>query len=284
MRNGTMSAAGLSDDQIYEISQHLITAKIDLQLPGQSRAPITVEMRSTYLHGLLRHDPGVFLERHGEEALLSTATASDGSSSLLAYFEPLRASSYEVDFCMKLLEDKTTESINRKRSSSATVKNRRLAFLEKSLDAEYFSDEAMRQREPYLHHLYIGQYKSAVQEEEKEEEEEEHSQEGSGDVLPLRAVEQQQQPRGAASATRIASVAESIMEKHDEVELMVRREAEREKYATRKKHQNRDDDDDEAYSEHESDDDDSDDSDDDSNVVGQRDAWPEPELITEQQR
>ncbi|KAH7549705.1 hypothetical protein JRO89_XS13G0069300 [Xanthoceras sorbifolium] len=45
------------------------------------------------------------------------------------------------------------------RSRSVTVKNRRLAYLNKLIgDGHYFSEDAMREREPYLHHEYVGKF------------------------------------------------------------------------------------------------------------------------------
>ena len=45
------------------------------------------------------------------------------------------------------------------RSKSVTVKNRRRAYLDKLIsDGHYFSEDAMREREPYLHHEYLGKF------------------------------------------------------------------------------------------------------------------------------
>lgn len=44
-------------------------------------------------------------------------------------------------------------------SRSKTVKNRRRAYLNKLIyDGQYFSEDAMREREPYLHHEYVGKF------------------------------------------------------------------------------------------------------------------------------
>lgn len=42
---------------------------------------------------------------------------------------------------------------------SVMVKNRRRAYLDKLVsDGHYFSEDAMREREPYLHHEYVGKF------------------------------------------------------------------------------------------------------------------------------
>ena len=60
----------LSSKDAASISERLCI--LDLRLPGQLTRgePPTKAMKQAYLMGLLSHDPGVFLERHGE--LLTT--------------------------------------------------------------------------------------------------------------------------------------------------------------------------------------------------------------------
>ncbi|GLT91162.1 hypothetical protein SLE2022_090630 [Rubroshorea leprosula] len=51
------------------------------------------------------------------------------------------------------------------KSRSVRVKNRRRAYLNKLiLDGQYFSEDAMREREPYLHHEYVGGFRTQWQE------------------------------------------------------------------------------------------------------------------------
>ena len=50
----------------------------------------------------------------------------------------------------------TTEEL---RSRSAKIKNRRLAYMDKLMcGGNYFSEDAMREREPYLQHEYVGKF------------------------------------------------------------------------------------------------------------------------------
>ena len=85
----------LTQDQAGNIANSLIDSE-GLRLPARlSEGPAPAAEKTKYLHALLEHDPGVFLERHGK--LISKEQR--------AFFEPLRDSSYEVDFYLKLLED-----------------------------------------------------------------------------------------------------------------------------------------------------------------------------------
>jgi Coiled-coil domain containing protein (DUF2052) len=259
-----------------------LAQQTSLRLPGQlsrNEGLITEEQRSIYLRNLLTHDPGVFLERHGDE-LFATE---------LEYFHPLRSSSYEIYFYMKLLENKFTDTSNTGAAAKGTapssggtrknaaVKNRRLAKLEVLEDEGYFKMEAMRSREPYLYHLYIGQYTvqpRIVLEEEIETKPPSAIEEGAAgaaDVLALRSAAQQ--------------LAGDIMDQHDKVDLLLRREAERETYALR-----------EQEEESESEETEEDDKEervvavlseersldgDQANIPGE---WPAPEDITHEQR
>ena len=216
-----------------------LAEQTSLRIPGQlsrNDEPITLEKRSVYLRNLLTHDPGVFLERHGDQLV---------GEELINYFGPLRATSYEVDFYMKLLEDKIvpvaetapdptsaspTSSSARKKS---TAKNRRLAKLGLLEKEGYFKLEAMRSREPYLYHLYIGQYSLQVSSPLEEEN-------GGLEEVSTEGTENEEVLLKQASATKEASsivssaaaqLVENILDKHDELDLMVRREAERESYA-----------------------------------------------------
>jgi hypothetical protein len=182
-----------------------------LRVPGQLDQSITVEKRFKYLRNLITHDPGVFLERHGDAL----------NAPELDYFQALRSSSYEVDFYMKILEDKAATT-----SAAATdtpgahppppggakrIANRRLAKLEILEQQGYFRMEAMRSREPYLYHLYIGKYIDQP----------------FGSIKEENAVATENAPTSGTS-TAIAQLTESILEKHDQLDLMIRSEAERE--------------------------------------------------------
>ena len=85
----------LSPDEVESIVAALAESDA-LRLPARlSKGSITNREKHQYLQALLRHDPGVFLERHGKLV----------SKEQRAFFEPLRNESYEVDFYLKLYED-----------------------------------------------------------------------------------------------------------------------------------------------------------------------------------
>jgi hypothetical protein len=150
-----------------------VAALADLRLPARlagrdaAAAPPPAAARREYAAALLRHDAGVFLERHGDLLLERE----------LALFAALRADDYEVDFYLRALEAERAAApaaapaggaAAPERPSAAApglpaaVKNRRLAELRR-LDAagEYFGEAAARLREPYLHQLYVGRYERA---------------------------------------------------------------------------------------------------------------------------
>ena len=142
----------LTPEAVKDISQRL-SADQGLRLPASLQRdltePVTPQKRKEYVTTLLEKDPGVFLERY----------ASKLSQQEIAQFEPLR-DDYEVDFYLKLAED---EELAARSGLSATVKNRRLAQLNRLVDeGKYFSEEAMRNRAPLLHQQYIGQRPVAV--------------------------------------------------------------------------------------------------------------------------
>lgn len=80
------------------------------------------------------------------------------TSDELQQFDALK-DDYEVNWHINQLRSAMTPSSEELRSRSITVKNRRRAYMNKLiLDGEYFSEDAMREREPYLHHEYLGRF------------------------------------------------------------------------------------------------------------------------------
>lgn len=80
------------------------------------------------------------------------------TSDELQQFDALKGD-YEVNWHINQLRSAMTPSSEELRSRSITVKNRRRAYMNKLiLDGEYFSEDAMREREPYLHHEYLGRF------------------------------------------------------------------------------------------------------------------------------
>ncbi|XP_022736742.1 coiled-coil domain-containing protein 97 isoform X1 [Durio zibethinus] len=104
--------------------------------------------RKSILHDLLARDVPVFLERYGSEL----------TSDELHEFDALN-DDYEVNWHLKHLRSKLSPTSEELKSRSVTVKNRRRAYLNKLVcDGQYFSEDAMREREPYLHHEYLGRF------------------------------------------------------------------------------------------------------------------------------
>ncbi|CAL1392903.1 unnamed protein product [Linum trigynum] len=104
--------------------------------------------RKSLLHDLLSRDPAVFLERYGGQLTVDE----------LHEFDPL-GNDYEISWHLKNLKSKLSPTAEDLRSKSVAVKNRRLAYLNKLIDGgNYFSEDAMRHREPYLHHEFVGKF------------------------------------------------------------------------------------------------------------------------------
>lgn len=280
-----------------------ITARLgqldSLRLPGRlsrDNQPVSIDIKTQYLGNLLTHDPGVFLERHGELLIEKEITA----------FQAIRNSSYEVDFYLKLLEDKpkianSVNSSNGNRRKGVLplgppAKNRRLARMQQLEQTGYFSEEAMRQREPYLYHLYIGQYaidRTSDSMPGVRPENTNHSnglnhvpadlKEGSKRKEPAASKDTEEllpsrEGREAGQGSSSAALAGSILDRQDELELLLRREAEREAYAMQES---------EEESEEEEKERDKDTGVDRSQGMeegGPAGEWPPPEDITEEQR
>ncbi|KAL8159302.1 hypothetical protein V2J09_000839 [Rumex salicifolius] len=110
--------------------------------------PTSASQRKLLLLDLLSRDAPVFLERYG-----SILTSQE-----LQEFEVLR-DDYEINWHLKHLKSLISPSSEQLRSQSMTIKNRRRAYMDKLLcKGNYFSEDEMREREPYLHHEYVGKY------------------------------------------------------------------------------------------------------------------------------
>ncbi|WOL12964.1 Coiled-coil domain-containing protein [Canna indica] len=131
-----------------DISERL--ASLDgLYFPGaMQRAVPDPAQRKSALLDLLSRDAPIFLERYGAEL----------TSDELREFDKLRKD-YEVGWHLNLLNRRRNPTAEDDRARSVTVKNRRRAYMERLVqDGEYFSEDAMREREPYLHHEYLGKF------------------------------------------------------------------------------------------------------------------------------
>ncbi|KAK3913444.1 Coiled-coil domain-containing protein 97 [Frankliniella fusca] len=137
----------VSNDQAHFKCQH----KDDPELSQDVKRKIAED--------LLDHSPSQFLNRFGQ-------FLQEGH---LKYFvgdaEPLKNESYEIAFHLKKLERfycKATHDVD--------VKNRRYDALQKMIagGSSYFSEDEMRQRNPYLYEQLVGQF--LTEEERKERE------------------------------------------------------------------------------------------------------------------
>ncbi|EPS67169.1 hypothetical protein M569_07605, partial [Genlisea aurea] len=108
--------------------------------------------RKLLLRDLLSTDAAVFLERYGSKLSLDE----------LKQFEVLKED-YEINWHLNRLRSIMSPTDVEKKSMAARIKNRRLAYLNKLMtDGNYFSEEAMREREPYLHHEYVGRFQDPI--------------------------------------------------------------------------------------------------------------------------
>lgn len=109
---------------------------------------VNPSQRKSLLLDLLSRDVPVFLERYGSQLTFEE----------LKEFDILKED-YEVNWHLNHLRSLISPTDEDLRSRSAKVKNRRRAYMDKLIyDGQYFSEDAMREREPYLHHEYVGQY------------------------------------------------------------------------------------------------------------------------------
>ncbi|KAK8964858.1 hypothetical protein KSP40_PGU007012 [Platanthera guangdongensis] len=136
-----------------EIAERLST--IDgLYFPGgiRSQTPDASQRKETLL-GLLSRDVPIFLERYGGEL-----TAVE-----LGAFDSLRTD-YEIGWHIDHLRRRLLPPESNSRARSPTVRNRRRAHMDRLIrGGKYFSEDSMRDREPYLHHLYVGMFQDPAE-------------------------------------------------------------------------------------------------------------------------
>ncbi|KAL0920778.1 hypothetical protein M5K25_009945 [Dendrobium thyrsiflorum] len=130
-----------------------LAAMDSLYFPGGIRSPpLDASQRKAALFDLISRDAPIFLERYGGEL-----TANE-----LGVFDVLR-SDYEVGWHVDRLRRSLVPTEADSRAKSATVRNRRRAYMERLIrGGEYFSEDSMREREPYLHHEYVGRFQDPV--------------------------------------------------------------------------------------------------------------------------
>lgn len=83
---------------------------------------------------------------------------SELTSEELKEFDVLKAD-YEINWHLNHLRSVLSPTVEELKSRSTKIKNRRRAYLDKLVsDGQYFSEDAMREREPYLHHEFVGKF------------------------------------------------------------------------------------------------------------------------------
>lgn len=141
-------ARSLSNQSMEKISDRL-SGLDNLYFPrAQQSSASTASQRKSLLLDLLTRDVPLFLERYG-----SQLTSDD-----LNEFEALK-NDYEINWHLNRLRSVISPTQEDLKSRSVKIKNRRRAYLDKLVnDGQYFSEDAMRERDPYLHHEYVGKF------------------------------------------------------------------------------------------------------------------------------
>ncbi|KAF3621786.1 putative casein kinase II subunit beta-4-like isoform X1 [Capsicum annuum] len=141
-------AETLSNQSMEKLSERLsVLDNLYFPRAHQSSAS-TPSQRKSLLLDLLSRDVPLFLERYGTQL----------TSDELNEFENLKYD-YEINWHLNHLRSVISPTQEDLKSRSVKIKNRRRAYLDKLLsDGQYFSEDAMREREPYLHHEYLGKF------------------------------------------------------------------------------------------------------------------------------
>ncbi|KAL8497902.1 hypothetical protein ACS0TY_021302 [Phlomoides rotata] len=142
--------SGALDSEAKESITERLSLMEDLYFPRKVQPADTANpsRRKSLLLDLLSTDAAVFLERYGSKLSLVE----------LHHFDVLK-DDYEVNWHLNNLRSIINPTEEEMKSRSAKIKNRRVAYMDKlMLDGNYFSEDAMREREPYLHHEYVGQF------------------------------------------------------------------------------------------------------------------------------
>ncbi|XP_055832663.1 uncharacterized protein LOC129901491 [Solanum dulcamara] len=141
-------AKALSNQSMEKISERL-SGLDNLYFPrAQQSSASTAFQRKSLLIDLLSRDTPLFLERYGSQL----------TSDELNEFGTME-NDYEINWHLNRLRSVISPTQEDLKSRSVKIKNRRRAYLDKLIsDGQYFSEDAMREREPYLHHEYIGRF------------------------------------------------------------------------------------------------------------------------------
>ncbi|WJX94822.1 hypothetical protein P8452_76202 [Trifolium repens] len=142
----------VSEEAKEKISERLSSLE-NLWFPRaqQSTSTLPSQRKSIFLD-LLSRDPPLFLERYG----------SNLTSTELTEFDSMKHD-YEINWHVTRLRSLLSPSPEELRKRSVMAKNRRRAYLDRlMIGGQYFSEDSMRDREPYLHHEYVGKFQDRV--------------------------------------------------------------------------------------------------------------------------
>ncbi|XP_059642788.1 uncharacterized protein LOC132284681 [Cornus florida] len=204
------TGAVLSGEAVESISERLSSVE-NLYFPRalQSSA-ISPSQRKSLLIDLLSRDVAVFLERYGSQLTIEE----------LKVFDVLK-DDYEINWHLNHLRSVISPTTEELRSRSTKIKNRRRAFMDKLMcDGQYFSEDAMREREPYLHHEYVGQFQdpSGRSMARPGERWSETLMRRSEEVILVEKIRGEQQRLGVAERDWVGSVNEHQQEEEEEKE------------------------------------------------------------------
>ncbi|KAF7144929.1 hypothetical protein RHSIM_Rhsim04G0176100 [Rhododendron simsii] len=102
--------------------------------------------------------PEMFISQYTEVVALPMKYGSKLTFEELKEFD-IMTDDYEINWHLNHLRPLISPTMEELRSRSKKTKNRRRAYMDKLIcDGQYFSEDAMREREPYLHHEYVGQF------------------------------------------------------------------------------------------------------------------------------
>lgn len=142
-------AAGTSDKkkEICFIRENMLSrlSQTEAHFKHQQRgeADLTTEDKKNIARSILDKSSSIFLARFG-----SYLTADD-----LEYFKDL-ADDYEIQFYLNQIRKEKSKVYSANR-----VKNRRYKAMQQLIqEGEYFSEDSMKHRDPYLYDQLIGQY------------------------------------------------------------------------------------------------------------------------------
>ncbi|KAL5064224.1 hypothetical protein RYX36_025961 [Vicia faba] len=142
----------VSEEAKEKISERLSSFE-NLWFPRaqQPTATLPSQRKSIFLD-LLSRDTALFLERYGSNLTCTELTEFDSMKH-----------DYEINWHVTRLRSLLSPTPAELRKRSVRAKNRRRAYLDRLvIGGQYFSEDAMRDREPYLHHEYVGKFQDRV--------------------------------------------------------------------------------------------------------------------------